>query len=197
MLHLYYDYDHIPLPITTAEAEPITPKAKGLVDSISARMQPLLPMFSWDANSITESILRNSITRTVCASFIAPFIYGFLIRRTAWDCSLALATSLWDVSTSRLSFIPPHYPSLVFRSCTSGLLLMFLWESSNVFLTTLVAQEPLKRGQPLSSESKDPCGTLIGGLKSKREVLRVRKLCSINISTLTMTRHLHFGSYCS
>jgi len=197
VLHLFYDYDHILLPITAAKEEQITPKANGLVDSISARMQPLLPMFSWDANLRTESILRNIITRTVCASLIAPFIYGFLIRRMAWDCSLALATLLWDVPTSRLSFIPPHYPSLVFRSCTSGLLLMFLWESSNVFLTALVAQEPLKRGQPLSSESKDPCGTLIGGLKSKREVLRVRQLRPGNSSTLTMTRHLHFGSYYS
>ncbi|KAL6714877.1 hypothetical protein ACLMJK_007137 [Lecanora helva] len=53
-----------------------------------------------------------------------------------------------------------------------NVLLLTLWEFSNRLFGVYVAQEPLKKGQPLTSESKDPNGTLLIGLQVKREVLR-------------------------
>ncbi|KAI4246463.1 MAG: hypothetical protein LQ352_006385 [Teloschistes flavicans] len=43
-----------------------------------------------------------------------------------------------------------------------------------------VAQEPLKRGQPLSEDSKDPNGSLINGLKAKKTAVKVSLLRDLN-----------------
>jgi nucleoporin NDC1 len=60
-------------------------------------------------------------------------------------------------------------------------MMIFLWELSNAVFTLYVAQPPLKKDNPLTSETKDnagsyvtksqdPNGSLLNGLKSKKEV---------------------------
>lgn len=49
---------------------------------------------------------------------------------------------------------------------------MFTWETTSFFFSTLLAQEPLKKDQPLSTASRDPNGTLLTGLKAKRNVVK-------------------------
>ena len=173
ILHVYYDYDQVPLPLTPALEEPINPQPRGMPAWFTTRGDILRPMFVWDSNNLAKSIPQNIILRTLVISFSAPFIYGIFIRRTAWGWSLTFATLLWDVPASRLSYIPPHYPSLIYRSTTAGFLLIFLWQSSNALFTAYVARQPFKKEQPLSNESKDPSGTLLNGLKSKKEIAKV------------------------
>lgn len=172
-LHLYYDYDNVSLPINTKQVEYVTPRPAHVRAWLIARLEPLLPMFSVNLDSILLSVPHNIGLRTLCVSLVAPLIYSLLIRRTAWDWSLAFAALLWDVPSSHLSFIPPHYPSLMLRSMTSGILLFFLWESSNALFASYVAREPIKKTQPFTSESRDPNGTLLIGLKSKKEIPKV------------------------
>ena len=184
LLHIYYDYDEVPLPITPFKVDSITPQAAGLPAWFASQVGILRPMFLLDVSSVVNSIPQNIILRTICVSLLGPFLYGIFVRRTAWSWSLSLAALLWDVPPSRLSYIPPHYPSLVYRSITGGILLHFLWQSSNALFTAYVARQPIKKEQPLSSESKDPNGTLLNGLKSKKEVPKVRKTCMRPVSKL-------------
>ena len=179
ILHLYYDYDEVPLPVKHTMEEPISPQPRGIPAWFSARADILAPMFRWDSNDLARSILQNVILRTLIISLSTPFLYGIFIRRMAWEWSLTFASLLWDVPASRLSYIPPHYPSLVYRSITAGTLLSFLWQSSSTLFTAYVARQPIKKELPLSSESKDSNGTLLNGLKSKKEI---PKVCTLNCS---------------
>lgn len=49
---------------------------------------------------------------------------------------------------------------------------MLTWETTSFFFSALLSQEPLKKGMPLSTGSKDPNGTLITGLRAKRDVVK-------------------------
>lgn len=49
---------------------------------------------------------------------------------------------------------------------------MFLWETTSFFFTNCLLQQPLKKDRPLSAGSKDPNGTLLNGLKSKRDLVK-------------------------
>ena len=173
LLHLYYDYDKVDISITPSTTEAITPPAGGFSAWFLSKIDIIKPMVFWDMSDLSSSISRNVLLRTVCVSLSAPFIYGIFVRRTAWNWSLSFATLLWDLPASRLSYIPPHYPSLVYRSTIAGLLLNFLWQYSNALFTDYVARQPLKKEIPLSSESKDPTGTLLNGLKSRKEIPKV------------------------
>ncbi|MCJ1347650.1 hypothetical protein MMC31_005878, partial [Peltigera leucophlebia] len=100
-----------------------------------------------------------------------PFIYAIFIRHKAWHLSLSLAQLLWDMPAAAvLSYLPPSPIWLVLQSLYAQLMLLLLWESSNILFSAFVAQEPLRKGQLLSDESRDPNGTLLNGLQSKREV---------------------------
>lgn len=178
VLHLYHDYDCVPLsqekparPETTVEA-PL-----GTVTYIQQQcihlIRSLQPLFWYDRNHIALSMTRNIILRAVFVSCVAPFLYGIFIRQTAWSWSLFFAALIWDIPISGLSFIPPHYPSLVLRSISSGFCLVLLWESSNVLFTSYVNRMPIKKGHPLTAESKDPNGSLLNGLKSRKEIPKV------------------------
>ena len=160
-IHLYYDYDKIALPVTSTKTESDleqTPKAQ----SPALKLKDNLPLLG-----------RNIFVRAACMSIFGPILYALFIRSVAWRSSLYIAALLWDVPNSRLSYIPPYHISLILRSFISGSLLLTLWEISNKVFSAYVAQEPLKKGQPLTSESKDPNGSLLMGLQGKKEVARV------------------------
>lgn len=115
-------------------------------------------------------------------SVTGPLLYSLTFRRTAWRTSLACARFFrWDIAyTQELSYIPPYHYGLIFRSFFSGFLLLLIWRVSNVAFSAYVAQEPLKRGQPLSEDSKDPNGSLINGLKAKKTAVKVSLLRDLN-----------------
>ena len=161
-IHLYYDYDRIVLPVAPHKTETGS-ETSSKKQSPVIRLRDDLPLLG-----------RDILVRAACMSIFGPIVYALFIRVVAWKWSLSIAALLWDVPSSRLSYIPPYHISLIIRSFTSGSLLLVLWEISNKTFGAYVVQEPIKKGQPLTSESKDPNGTLLIGLQNKREVLRVR-----------------------
>lgn len=159
-LHLYYDYDKVVLPATQSTKDSTTQQP-------SKQRSPVFVM-----RDLIPPLGRAIAIRAACMSFFGPFIYACFLRSKAWNISLHVAALFWDIPNSQLSFIPP-YRSVIIRSCTASVLLITLWEVSNVLFSSYVAQEPLKKAQPLTNESKDPNGSLLIGLKTKREVPRV------------------------
>lgn len=57
---------------------------------------------------------------------------------------------------------------------TEGTLLVVLWEFVNKTFDVYLAQEPLKNDVPITNDSTDPNGSLLNGLKSKKDTVRVR-----------------------
>lgn len=58
-------------------------------------------------------------------------------------------------------------------------MLMFLWLAGNKMFSLFLVRAPVKNGNPLTSESKDPNGSLLVGLRSKKLPIKVSvPLCS-------------------
>lgn len=168
-IHLYYDYDRVYLPVY---------KKTGSAQQRSVIMIPPTSQLK----TIIPSLVQTVVVRSVLVSIFGPFVFAIFIRKTAWAWTLALARILWDMpAAAELSYIPPYHIFLVLRCVGSSFLLMLLWESSNAIFSVYVAQEPLKNGAPLTEESKDPNGSLLNGLRSNKDVVKV---CSIYILEL-------------
>ena len=50
---------------------------------------------------------------------------------------------------------------------------MTLWDTCNTAFTLNMGEEPLKYDKPLTNDSQDPNGSLLNGLKSKKEIVQV------------------------
>jgi nucleoporin NDC1 len=119
-------------------------------------------------------------------ALITPFIYQFFLRRTAWSYKLYFAKLFWNFTRAAAEppkrFLPITF-SMMVRSAISGGALVLLWQTTNLFFSTFISKEPLKRGQPLTTETKDPTGSLLDGLKAKKEVVKtfaLWELCLIS-----------------
>ncbi|MCJ1412543.1 hypothetical protein MMC19_006638 [Ptychographa xylographoides] len=158
IIHIYCDYDHITLPIDTPKSENKSEKSPTM-DSPIAKLKSVLPI-----------MLRNAVTRAIATSLSGPFVYAGCIRWVAWPWTLWFARLVWSIpKESTPSRYPPMQVGLMIRSFAAGLMLLCLWEFSNAVFTAYVAQEPLKNGQPLTADSREPNGSLLNGLKSRKE----------------------------
>ncbi|KAI9716006.1 MAG: hypothetical protein M1812_005640 [Candelaria pacifica] len=104
---------------------------------------------------------------------VGPIIYSVFIRETAWNWTLFFAKLLWRLpQSSNPPTVPPYHISFIVRSVFAGFLLVLLWEVSNTVFGAYVAQQPLKKGHPLTDDSRDPNGSLLTGLRAKKDVLK-------------------------
>ena len=103
-----------------------------------------------------------------------PFIYSLTVRQWLWRFHLAFAKLFWNLSraNARATGFPPCNPFLMLRSFGLGFLLLTLWMATSIAFNLFLDQEPMKKGVPLSTGSKDPNGTLLNGLKAKRDVVK-------------------------
>ncbi|KAI1816614.1 nucleoporin protein Ndc1-Nup [Poronia punctata] len=96
-------------------------------------------------------------------------VYHF-IRDSAWS---------WAMWFFRLRYsdlpkynLPPGTAPwsvwMLWQSMWASFLLCLLWNFADIVFRAQLAREPLKNGQPLTSESKDPNGSLVNGLRSKK-----------------------------
>ncbi|KAI4199387.1 MAG: hypothetical protein LQ350_004676 [Teloschistes chrysophthalmus] len=162
--HLYFDYDRIEESVPNPMSDPSIQRASNDFIHPRERIKSKMP-----------DLLRELSLISAGLSTVGPILYSLTLRRIAWRTSLACARFFrWDIpQTQELSYIPPYHYGLILRSLFSGLLLLLIWRISNVAFSAYVAQEPLKRGQPLTQESNDPNGSLINGLKANKSVVKV------------------------
>ncbi|KAL4873171.1 hypothetical protein BDV12DRAFT_160513 [Aspergillus spectabilis] len=155
--HLYNDYDRVPITIAKRPAD-------GSTESISKRIHAGLPQL------LRDGLIRSTIVAAVC-----PVAYIFFLRRQAWSYTMSFAKLFWDFPRSAADppgLILPVGPFLIGRTLLSGALLVLCWQTTNLFFSIFLSKEPLKRGQPLTAEAKDPNGSLLNGLKAKKETVR-------------------------
>ncbi|KAI8634517.1 nucleoporin protein Ndc1-Nup [Xylariaceae sp. FL1651] len=98
------------------------------------------------------------------------FLYHFL-RPSAWLCAIRLFR-LTNSDLPKYNLPPsgrgPWSIWMLSRSIWASFLVCLLWYFSDTAFQVQLAREPLKNEQPLTSESKDPNGSLLNGLKSKK-----------------------------
>lgn len=102
-------------------------------------------------------------------------MYFFILRNVIWDSYYSFSRTFISLSKmSRPTGVAPFLP-LVWGFVVEGTLLMVLWHFVNQAFDLYIAQEPLKNNQPITNDSKDPNGTLLNGLKSKKDAVKVRQ----------------------
>lgn len=161
--HLYCDYDRLSIPVTKR-----TPGSK---DKRTHVVDPVLKRI----NGAIMSCVVDAFKKAAAVTAASPFVYVLFLRRPAWNFSLFFAKLFWNFSRNAAdppNTMPPEFYTLFHRQIISGASLVFLWQTANLFFTVFITQEPLKRGQPLTSDAKDPTGSLINGLKAKKEFVK-------------------------
>lgn len=117
-------------------------------------------------------VLQRSTTLVCVTTIAGPIIYYTLLRSLAWAAALSIGRSIFTLSKQVKPAGVTDATSLMFRFAWAALLLTSLWELSNYAFSRCMAREPLKKGSPLTADSKDPNGSLIAGLKAKKDLPR-------------------------
>jgi Nucleoporin protein Ndc1-Nup len=160
--HLWWDVSRIKLPRVEPAAEPEHDSRLSVVPPAQRVRNAIAPM------------LASTAGRTGVATFCNLFIYALFLRQTAYHWSRDIGRIIWNIArNAEPGFVPPYHWTLLVRSFVSGTLMIFLWDFSNFVFSLYVAQEPVKKDKPLTDDSPDPNGSLLNGLKSKKELVRV------------------------
>ncbi|KAH9876061.1 hypothetical protein J1614_003940 [Plenodomus biglobosus] len=163
-VHLWKDYDKIDVPALKPKAE-----HEDATATVSTSQSPK----PWNVllRSIPSLALR-SVTLAGVAWMVASSLYYLLTRQFLWGIWYSVARNWWSLSkTSKPTGLAPFAP-LVIRIVTEGSLLVLVWEFVNKAFDLYIAQEPLKNDKPITDDSKDPNGTLLNGLKSKKDAVK-------------------------
>ncbi|KAL7623709.1 hypothetical protein AAE478_005261 [Parahypoxylon ruwenzoriense] len=155
ILHVALDFDRMLLGM-------VKPKREG-----EANAQPpdsLVRINEW----APFLVARAGILSIAIALVNYVLLYHFL-RRSAWGWAMSFFRLFYNLPKSN---IPPSQAPwsiwMLGRSIWAGFLLTLLWYSADVIFRLQLGRAPLKNNQPLSSESRDPNGSLLNGLKSKK-----------------------------
>ena len=162
-VHLWKDYDKIDVPA-------MKPK-KDRGDAAPARRAPK-PRHVLSRQLKGMATQSSSLTATIAVVGLA--LYFAITRNLIWGYYYNFGRYLWSLSkTSTPTGLAPFLP-LCFMFLTEGTLLVVLWEFVNKTFDVYIAQEPLKNDNPITNDSKDPNGSLLNGLKSKKDTVKVR-----------------------
>ncbi len=165
-VHLYLGSSSLVIPVSRL---PKTPT----LDAQTQSTHPLPPISAQLQQKFGPALIRSaSIAGAVLV--VAPFINTFGLRKIFWQLHLALAKPFFNLSRANAAPIghPPLGPSFLLQCLFAGFLLILTWELTSILFLTYANQEPTRNGLPLSASSRDPNGTLLNGLKAKRDVVK-------------------------
>lgn len=127
-----------------------------------------------DVSRELPPMLNGTIVRAIYALPATFILYHALFRGFAWSWTLLFFRPFYNLPKTNM--VPANWPSDLFlfaRCMYGGVLVSILWATGNVAFSASMAREPLKNGKALTSESKDPNGSLLTGLKSKKDTVKV------------------------
>lgn len=110
-----------------------------------------------------------SVPVSLFAVILTALLYFTAIRPFAW--SIALMTFRPFYSLPKYNILPVSWPltfGLFIRCMLLTALLNMMWYLGNVAFSVFLVKPPIKNGKPLTSDAKDPNGSLLNGLKSKK-----------------------------
>lgn len=172
VFHLYYDYDRIAVPIAERSSK-----------TNDERTHPVPPTSKYLQGVLLPELVAGAL-RSVTVAAASLVIYPIFFRGFAWSWSLYVAKLFFSFPRSAAephSFVPSIFPYFFFKTLAPGLMLVLSWQTANIFYSVFIGKEPLKRGQPLTTEAKDPNGSLLSGLKAKKEIVKTFALWELSL----------------
>ncbi len=165
LLHLFQDDDRLVLGTARSggQAAP-SPATAGKISKLNKVLALRLPY-----------LIMSAILRSVVALFASIVVYMFFLRPFAWSTTLSFFRIFYNLPQSNLP--PLSWPffskfSFIPRCLQAGAMFSLLLVVSNAAFSLFLVSEPIKDGKPLTSGSKDPNGSLLNGLKSKKDKVR-------------------------
>lgn len=172
-VHLWKDYDKINI-------QAMKPKKETATTPKTTSPRPEL------IRNLRAMVVKSGILATVTLA-VGSIGYFAFFRYMIWDYYHGLMRYFISLSkNSRPTGLPP-FLSLVGMFVSQGTLLAFLWQFVNKAFDLYIAQPPLKKDKPITSDSKDPNGSLLNGLKSKKDEIKVRYALSIFLTFFSLT----------
>lgn len=171
ILHIYRDDDRLLLGSVRLDNEEAV--AQDDPSNWQARLQNDVPaLASLAAMQSAGALIVNVILYHVSAP---GFLAGMTIRGTAWRMALSFFRTFYTLPKTNM--VPATLAGINgwmwLRCIWTGSMLLFMWLAGNKLFSMLLIRAPLKMGKPLTSESKDPNGSLLNGLKSKKLHIKV------------------------
>jgi nucleoporin NDC1 len=166
--HLYTDKDKVPYPLRSA--------VKSEKEATESAVKPAIKQLQDSLYSIAYKSGVSALTLT----FPGFCIYIVFFKTWAWNKFFTFARYIHFLPATQRAHPTTLAPftDLLGRLLVQSFLLVFLWEFTNAAFSAYISQEPLKKGQPLTDDSKDPNGSLLIGLKAKKEFAKVCFLIS-------------------
>ncbi|KAK1749988.1 nucleoporin protein Ndc1-Nup [Echria macrotheca] len=162
LLHLFRDTDRLALGVVVGKKDDAAENAKGAEGPWTKLMQNI-PLMAVPA-----------INQSLIGLLLSIVVYPAFVRGPLWRTMLFFLRPMYNLP--RTNMLPSSLPYVSLRTLTrcfwAGMLLMAIIVTGNLAFSLFLAKEPLKNGKPLSSDSKDPNGCLLNGLKSKKDSIR-------------------------
>lgn len=187
LFHFYHDEDKIIIDVSRRG----NGDAKSSGDS-SATLKNVV--------SEIPAILAQAVQRALTDILITLVVYFLFLRSWTWGWALVFLRPFYNLPKTNM--LPPGQPAdmyVVLRCFMAGFLLYSIWKTANHAFSTFMVKEPLKNGRPLTSESKDPNGSLLSGLKSKKSQIRVGylRVLEVHLLTTAVLCPMGIGLHCS
>lgn len=184
--HLWKDYDKIEIPA-------MKPKKERDDESTTLFRRASKPRHILMAQLFHMAGKAGAMTMSVAAIGAAVYFAG--LRYAIWEYYYSFSKYFISLSkTSKPTGVSPFAP-LCMKFVVQGTLLSLLWGFVNKAFDLYIAQEPLKNDHPITNDSKDPNGTLLNGMKSKKEAVKVGKKDMDRVeSPLTLLGHRILGA---
>lgn len=171
ILHIYRDDDRLLLGSVKLDNEEAA--AQDDHSNWQTRLQNDVPaLASLAAMQSAGALVVNVILYHISAPGL---LAGMTIRGTAWRMALSFFRTFYTLPKTNM--VPATLAGINgwmwLRCIWTGSMLLFMWLAGNKLFSMLLIRAPLKLGKPLTSESKDPNGSLLNGLKSKKLHIKV------------------------
>jgi nucleoporin NDC1 len=122
-------------------------------------------------------LAATSMIKSFVAATVGTAGYRFIYRNLLWEQAFGLLDYLYSFPKNSYNRRNYHYDlgGLFVKFLCAAFFLCFLWDLSNALFSYYLVKAPLKKGKPITDDSKDPNGSLVNGLKDKRPYRQVRR----------------------
>ncbi|KAL2260983.1 hypothetical protein VTK26DRAFT_4829 [Humicola hyalothermophila] len=114
-------------------------------------------------------VIVQTVNQSVVGLMTSIFVYPIFLRATIWKTMMMFLRPIYNLPRTNMvpTTLPFSFPTIV-RCWLVSLMLLFAWTAANTAFSLFLVKSPLKNGKPLTSDSKDPNGSLLNGLKNKK-----------------------------
>lgn len=180
-VHLFSDRDRVPSPTRKVRLDPKAAPSITAVDSPIAILKSSIP-----------SIIFRLAWTAVLFPIGATVLYLVTpLRSIAWYISFDVLRYVYFLPAKQRGHYTGFSPIIPFfwALLSQTALLVLLWEFTNAAFSAYISQPPERRSQPLTSDDKnlkvkDPNGSLITGLKSKKDFARASAFYELLLITV-------------